>query len=418
MTVIEASEIFQSWLLSGSTMTWDTTAFARKFDAYFFLDTTSWNSDDWRLSQFLGWFNNVEDRQGWCHVVGDDVLAFDVSRVIFDDFQSQYRRLPSSDAFQLWHGPTDRWGLVIDRRSGVAILGVDRSVESHVDLFFHDLKLPPGVAAERLGLDVAVVVEVYAPSRFLLQSSEENPMWTKFFFVCRVETEDDKLFYWAQFERFYEAVSNALDGFRYIRMLPDQALWRAVRNRRGEMIRVTGKDAPVGGWQAFTHANCEKAATKFLSNNRHLQLRFAGRNDEADVCFPLDQTGLPGFQFFWLRGSRATRRSPEEGADVYFVQSGPGGSAEQRYNQHFSLQVLTESIPVERVDRLVEQLRNIGHAEFVYRTERPARFWETNEQGIPRVSGIYSVDPDITHPDGSVEFRFSPWELVSPRMTG
>jgi hypothetical protein len=407
-----AASVFRDCSPAASAAAWTTSPFARSFDGYFFLDITDWFSDSWRTSQFLGWFNNVGDRQALGTSARTGTVVLEMLQPSYAEFRAWLDAMPADPATAAWCGPTDRWGLVTDAATGVGLLGVDRSVESHVDSFFSDVTLSPADAAARLGIDPTLLETEYAPSRYLIEPSAENPEWIKFHFACHVTDEDDKLFYWPQFEPLHAAFMEALAGFPYVRMLPSQALWRAVRNRQGEMLRITGVNAPVGGWQAFTHANCKKVATKFLSNNRQLQLRFEGRNDEADALYPTDRTGLPGFQFWWLRASRTPRKSPEEGADLYVVCPGGDGTREQRINQHFTLQVLTEAIDAHRLERLVERLREIGHAEEVYRTRRPARQWEVDSDGRPRTSGIYAVGPDVLHPDGSIEFHYGSWELV------
>lgn len=290
---------------SSPSQPWSVSPFERTFDAYFFLDGAPWYDDDWQITHLTSWPNVYPPQSLSCRLVDGSTISCPAGRT-FDVCQRWLheirRRNASLQAPMRWHGETDQWAMAIDERTGIALLGVDHGIERDLQVLFADKVISPTVAAARLGLDPQVLAATYRPSPWFTSPNVDNPEWVKFVFAGHVEHEDDKLFYRPQFERFHQAMSGALDDFAYIRMLSAQALWRAVRKRPGgEMLRRTGTNAPVGGWQAFNRANCHKVATKFLTDNRHLQLRFENRDAEADALFPLDRGTLPSLQFFWLR---------------------------------------------------------------------------------------------------------------------
>jgi hypothetical protein len=309
-------------------------------------------------------------------------------------------------------GATGTWALCIDNRAGVGVLGLARTVASTQRVIFQNMWISAADAAIALGDQSASFSARYAPSPWFTTPSPENPLWRKWCFVCHVEDENDKLFYWPQFERFFGAIDLLIADWPFRRMLPSQGLWRRVG--RDDALRLTGTEAPVGGWQGFTHANCHKVATKFLTNNRHLQLRFDGHDDEAAALYPRRAPGLIDVSFFWLRAARTSRRSPEGSAEMYFVLPGTGRSRADACNQYFEFFVLDDAVEATELERVVDELADVGKATAVYETARPNQFYELDQHGAGQISSISSCGPESSAPDGTPQFVTSTWQ---PRTT-
>ena len=375
---------------------WRAPVFLKKFDAHFFIQFPHNQYGNEPIEPF-GLLNNLQESKLFISTPnGSKNIEFQHDWSRMTDFFDIYKEKLAEDRFLFWHGTTDRWAMVSDSLRRFAVIGIDWKLADQPAYFYKDFLLSNKKVAELLGdarLETAIS-ENYAPSKWLTESSDENPMWVKYHFCGKVETEDDKLFYWRQFEPLFGAVSAVLADFKSQFMWADQHFSR--RYFMNKQWYSSNAQAPVGGWQKFSHANCDKVANKFLPQNRHLQLRFDGKRDESEQLFIANKKGLIEFMFFWIYAALEKRRKPEGWMDFYFIMEFTGfGEKTAETNQDFQFFYLKSAISDDKIEKLVADLVKIGFVKKIYRMERPVSFWKTDAAGLPEISHIYSESPDF-----------------------
>jgi hypothetical protein len=408
-----SESMFRTEFLSGTRQPFSEPVFRTQPDAAFLLRLPARLADDfewWPLTVLL---NNVDETViHWWRSVDGTSESGSVSCA-----DRTYTAPPACTGGQrgvlCLTGQTGSWGLCLDLDSGVAVLGLARGAARNQAVIYQNNWMSRADAALAANVDAQALAWVEMPASYFVEGATENPLWHKWCFVCHVEDENDKLFYWPQLERFYDCLTPAMAGWRFQKMLPSQGFWRRVGPVAA--LRVTGSNAPVGGWQQFTQANCERVATKFLTENEHLRLRFDGRSDEAFALYPRERPGVIDVSFFWLRAARGQRRSPEHAAELYFVLPHGGATRADACNQYFEFFVRSDVMDGSSAASIVDQLAAIGRAIEVYETERPERFWELGPGGIGRISTVYGASSDGTNSSGLPHFERGTWHLRKGR---
>jgi hypothetical protein len=405
---------FDRIALIGGLWPTDRSVFARPFDVSLFLrlDDRLASDDEWFSLRNL--VNNSRDTTlHFLHVPSAPSGASSGVSSGTAEFHQAWSPAPSwvggRDGITCITGNSNSWAMCVDNRNGVTVLGLDRSVAATQRVIFQNNWMTASEAANAIGDDATRLSERYAPSPWFTTPSALNPLWRKWCFVCHVDREDDKLFYRPQFEQLFAAIDPLIARWPFRRMLSSQARWRRVGG--DDALRITGTEAPVGGWQNFTPANCHKVATKFLTDNQHLQLRFDGRADESAALYPRQPPGLIDLSFFWLRAARTPRRSPDGPAELYLVMPDSGRTRADPCNQYFELFALGDALNVDDLERVVDQLAVIGRATAIHQTSRPHEFYELDRRGSGQISSIYSCGPASIAPDGTPIFTATTWQL-------
>jgi hypothetical protein len=406
-------EVFETQDLATAPKPLTGATFRKRFDVFLFLQLNDRlaSADEW-LS-FCSLLNNAGETQThfWHSISGrSGVKGFD------SVWSPDTEWVGGRSGAVCVTGDSGAWAMCIDNESGIAILGLDRTLAKTPRVMFQDMWISGSVVADRIGVRPDELDARYSPSAWFSSPSPDNPLWHKWCFECHVDAEDDKLFYWPQFEHFFKVLDPLLSGWTFRQMLSSQGFWRQVGPKKAP--RISGGKAPVGGWQNFTHANCKTVATKFLPNNHHLQLQFNGPHDKVAALYPREPPGLIEMAFFWLRAARTSRRSPEEPAEFYFVLPGGGGTRTEPCNQYFELFALADAVWENDLESVVDRLAQIGHATAVYETKQPEIFYQYDPVGVGQVESIHEAGSSSLRRDGTRVFSPTTWTLRPSAISG
>lgn len=300
-----------------------------------------------------------------------------------------------NEQYLFWNSEIDSWAMISDAKAAFAIVGINWEIADQVKLFMEYLLISPLQAIEKLGIQEngEIFFQNFKPKSILINGSEKNPKWVNYYFDCYVENENAKLFYWEQFEQLYFLLSKVLDGLKGIDMYACQSFWR--QYYRNKQWYTTGENAPVGGWQAFTHKNCHKVATKFLTANRHLQLQFEGKIDESDQLIRAQKKGLIGFTLFWIYASKEKRRQKGSYSECFFRINDSGGKRANPINQQFEFCLKEGLIEESKVKKFIDELIKIGFAKKVCKLCKPYLFVKyLKDHPVEILSMINSVKDD------------------------
>lgn len=354
--------------------------FKKEFDAFFFLNFPKPNEFDGENSHNLPCFflNNIKQRNIFISNESNSKsfhYCFDkISWEARENFVKEFRSRIGNEQFLFWHSEQENWAMISDSKSEFAIIGIDWEIADQVKLFYEYFLISPKQAIDKLQLQEFSndFFNIYKPKSVLEKGNNTNPMWIKYIFDCHVENENDKIFYWKQFESLYFSLDKVLKGLKGIDMYADQSFWR--QYYRLNQWYTTGKNAAVGGWQAFSHKNFHKVATKFLTENKHLQLQFDGKDEEADKLIRASKNGLIGFSFFWIYANAQKQSQKGCHSDFYFKISEGGSGRKNLVNQQFEFLLNENLIEPNKIREFIDKLIEIGFANKIYKLQKPYIF--------------------------------------------
>ena len=366
--------------------------FKKEFDAYFFLNFPKTNNFDGVKSHNLPCFflNNIKQRNIYIsNIDGTKNLnyTFKLNWEEREDFIKNFNDKIEEEQFLFWCSEKEKWAMISDSNSEFALIGINWEIADQVKLFYEYFLISPNQAIEKLQLQEYSdeFLNIYKPKEVLQLGNELNPIWIKYIFDCHVEHENDKLFYWAQFEPLYFSLTKVLEGLKGIDMYADQAFWR--QYYRLKQWYTTGKNAAVGGWQAFSHKNFHKVATKFLTDNQHLQLQFEGKYEEANNLIKESKSGLISFTNFWIYANKEKQTQKGYVSEFYFKILGNGANKKDLINQQFEFYLRENFIENQKIEEFINELIEIGFAKKVYKLRRPNIFANyANEKTMEIVS--------------------------------
>ena len=381
---------------------WVNQVFKKDFDAYFFLSHPPFQYNPNELNVFdpFDFLNNIEEKNVYItSPTGKNNLVFsmnnDWNRQLYFD---AYKQNITDERFLFWKSENEKWAMVSDAKHEVAVIGIDWNLADQVPLFFNNCLLSPIQFLQKTGKKEheSTILENYKPSSMLIEGDSENPLWVKYYFQCHVENENDKLFYWQQFEQIFPIIHPVLKHFKSVDMYADQAFCR--RYWQNKQWYKSYKNAPVGGWQKFSHANCEKVANKFLNNNEHLRLAFEEKTEESEALYVANKKGLIEFLTFWIYAS-INKVAQRGGKSDFYFQTGmySFGNKNGEYNQNFEFCYNKSLLDEVMVENMVEHLARIGFALKVHKLEKPYKFATFTNDSPLKIDGMYGALPDLVN---------------------
>jgi hypothetical protein len=379
---------------------WVNQVFKKDFDAYFFLSHPAfqYNPNEPNIFDPFDFLNNLQEKNIYISSPsGKSNLGFALNsnwnRQLYLD---AYQQNISDERFLFWQSENEKWAMVSDSTYKVAVIGIDWKICDEVPFFFQQCLLSPIQFLQKIGKQEheAIFLKNYQPASVLTEGNLDNPMWVKYFFQCHVENENDKLFYWTQFEKIFNVIHPLLKHFKSLDMYADQAFTR--RCWMNKQWYSSGKTAPVGGWQKYSYKNCEKVANKFLNDNEHLRLAFEGRSEESKALYIANKKGLIEFFTFWIYASLQKAPHSFSRSDFYFQTSLHSfGNKSDIHNQNFNFCYKKESLEEANIENLVMQLAEIGFAIKIHKLEKPYIFAIFTKNEPMKIEGMYSALPDL-----------------------
>jgi hypothetical protein len=292
--------------------------------------------------------------------------------------------------------------MISDSEIELAIIGIDWEIADQVRLFYESSLISPLKAIEKLNIQESQnqFFDNFKPSKNLTLGNDQNPMWEKYFFDCHIDDENDKLFYWKQFEPLYFSLTKALKNFKGIDMYADQIFWR--QYYKNKQWYSAGKSASVGGWQNYNFKNCQKVATKFLTDNQHLRLQFEKKFEEADFLIRRSEQGLISFMSFWIYANIDKQKQKGYKSDFYFKILQFRGNADE-INQQFEFYYNSKLIEPEILKTLIKELSEIGQAKKIYKVTKPYIFAKYNLDKSLEICSMNNLtlnydDTELFHP--------------------
>jgi hypothetical protein len=384
-------------LFTNDTEPWPNQVFQKDFDAYFLLSYPLYQYQDTEQHNPFSLMNNVGEYTIYIQTPdGKKHMTHHIAPGEYD-YESYYNKFNTTfdnDPFLVWHGELEKWALVTDAKNKVCVLATDWKIASQIKMFYNQCLLSPSQFLEKTNCQKhkTIFMQNYAPSKIFTDGNEQNPIWKKYIVQCHVNNENDKLFYWAQFEKLYFAVTTLLKKCKGLYMYADQAFIRWYWQNK--QWYNTGKNAPVGGYQNYNLKNCEKVATKFLSQNDHLVLKFDGKQTESDALYIANKNGLIEFFGFEIFGNIEKQKTKGGYADFHLNMClHCHGNKDVLYNQNFSFYFNEKLLTDNEVNIFKEALHSFCFIKEIYEIIQPRTFAIYTIDNPLEIESIYTFVP-------------------------
>ncbi len=388
--------MFDKSLFLNNTNPWPNQVFSKDFDCYFFVNYPhqAWQAPGHCRPYDLS--NNLGERTVYItNPEGTSSMNFTYKDFNFDEYNQQFESKIQEDRFLFWSGEAEEWAMVSDKKYGVAVYGIQCKWAHNIPMFFEKDLLSPIQFLQKVAMEkhLDIFLKNYRPSKKMTEGDEENPLWVKHYFQCKVESENDKIFYWPAFEKLYHCIAKLLSHYQAIDLYASQAFER--RYWMNDQWYGSAKNAPVGGFQKFSIKNCEKVATKFLNDNEHLKSKFNLQKEEAEKLYVANKKGLIEFFGFNIYGHTIKQKTKGHYTDFFIVMGlYDHGDKSDEYNQNFQMAYKKSTIEEEKITNALQELKDLSFAINVAKHEQPSTFAKYTRDKPLEIIGIYNVIPE------------------------
>jgi hypothetical protein len=199
----------------------------------------------------------------------------------------------------------------------------------------------------------------------------------------KVPKEQDKIYYWSQQERLYEIFEPYLKDWKYKKIDIDQYFEVLLKVEKDGVLRVTGKEAPTGGFRNWTVENTYDITTKFLTNNEHLIYSFENYGKSNIDFYPKDKkTGLINIHWAWIKASKNKMSNNFSIYDLYIKFGNWNRVSPKSLNQYFYIYLKRDIFTSNEIELILQQLQTLLFVDKTYYNYRPFRIVWKDEQGM------------------------------------
>jgi hypothetical protein len=391
-----AFNLFDSEYFVKGHSPWPNQVFYKDFDAYFLLSYPPFQYSVTEVHNPFSFLNNIDERTIYIETPdGKASLNHTIpsGTYNYEAYDQKFHSTFKEEQFLFWQSENSKWAMVSDNTNKVCVLATTWQIADQVPMFYTQCLLSPTQFLEKIKCvqHKAIFLKNYQPSPTMTKGDAENKVWKKYYIQCHVEHENDKLFYWKQFEKLFYACEILLKPFKGIDLYADQIFDR--RYFKKKQWYSSASNAPVGGWQKLSLENCKKVATKFLAQNEHLILDFEGKRQQADEMFIASKQGLIMFLDFYIYANvlRQTTKGAQPDFALLMASHGPRA---QLYNQQFQFFYQADLLLDDAVEKFITSLRSFCFIEQILEVQQPKVFAEYTADKPLQIHGIYSFVPE------------------------
>lgn len=216
---------------------------------------------------------------------------------------------------------------------------------------------------------------------------EKDEIFVTYNLRCRIENENDRLFYWSQMEQLYYILNPIMKDWKYKKVHTDVAIFRPLRPNKKRENRITGVRANNGGVRNnYELENVKKVATLYIENNPNLVASFNDPESNLYDLYQANPQGLPDVFGMSIYGRINTLKIPSY---MYEVQSMMHFalyydnylkfSKKDKINQKLNIVIPKYLFSETEMDNLVRKIGRISFATTIYKSESaffPAKYCE------------------------------------------
>ena len=209
-------------------------------------------------------------------------------------------------------------------------------------------------------------------------------------FICKVNREEDRLFYWPQWEKFYTLLTPLIKDWEFKKVQFEQSNEVLLKSPKGGPYRTTSKNASTGGHRNWTYENNKDISTKHLSNNEHLIYLFNNFGKPFDYAelFPKNNTGLIQMLWGWIHASKEPRKNVNTVMDLYIKLGNLNRLQVDSYNQYLYVFVKRGSFEYDVLTEFLKKVCELTFSQKVYHNWRPFRIIWKDERGLPCFNNV------------------------------
>ncbi len=391
-------ELIDKNLFAKDIEPWPNQVFQKNFDAYFLLSYPPFQYTATEVYNPFSLMNNIDEYTIYIESTdGKKTMNYNITNSPNDNenYYKKFNEVFNKETYLVWQGEHTKWAMVSDAKNNVSVLATNWKIAGQIKMFYNQCLLSPKQFLQKVNCEKheAIFLKNYAPLSILSFGNAENIIWKKYYIQCHVDNENDKLFYWPQFEKLFYAITKLLKKCKGIDLYASQIFDR--RYLKNKMWYSTGKNAPVGGFQNYNLDNCEKVATKFLSNNQHLVLAFEGKKEESDALYMGNKNGLINFFGFQIFGNQEKQKTKGGLSDFHFNMClHCHGNKDIEHNQSFEFFYKERLFAQEDVNSFLETLHTFCFIKEIHEVRNPFTFATYTSDQPLEIESIYSFIPE------------------------
>ncbi|MFM9945754.1 MAG: hypothetical protein ACKVQB_11030 [Bacteroidia bacterium] len=217
-----------------------------------------------------------------------------------------------------------------------------------------------------------------------------NDIYDCYAFICKVDKEEDRLYYWPQWEIFYTLLTPLINDWEFKKVEFEQSFEVLLKSPKGGPYRTTAKNAPTGGKRNWTYENNKDISTRHLLNNAHLIYIFNNFGKPFDYAelFPKDKSGLIQMQWGWIQAAKEPRKNVNTVMDLYIKLGNLNRLQIDSYNQYLSVFVKRGIFETNVLTEFLKQAYDLTFAEKLYHNWRPFRIIWKDKHGSPCFNNV------------------------------
>ena len=227
-------------------------------------------------------------------------------------------------------------------------------------------------------------------------------------FICKVNHEQDKIYYWKQWEKFYHVLDPLIDTWKFKKVDFEQNFEMLLKSPKDGPYKLTIKKASTGGFRTWNYQNNFEITTKYLSKNDHLIYSFNNYGKFPIDFFPADKSGLINIFHGWVIASSDKRKKTNEIMDLYIKIGNLNRVHENSTNQYLYVFVKQNSFKKDLFQKFLIQTYKLTYGENLYYNFRPFQITSTDQNGWMNVNDV-TVDDYRSRKPGDLNQAGNQW---------
>lgn len=211
-----------------------------------------------------------------------------------------------------------------------------------------------------------------------------NEEFEIYVFLGKVRKEEDKLYYWKEFENLFHAINPIMSSFQNKTVYSEQVFTKLLKVTKDGLFKVTFKKAPTGGTLKWTKSNCQMICTKFLSDNEHLIKAFETNELEMNKMYLEKKGVLTHLRLHEISGSVSEKQEIPD----FLFRLYPQYTWQSHYNQYINL-FIKRSWAYENRGAINTLFKEIDILLHTIKSVKSKRNWDYQE---PK-GNVVEIDP-------------------------
>jgi hypothetical protein len=197
--------------------------------------------------------------------------------------------------------------------------------------------------------------------------------YTNFSLLCKVEAENNKIYYWNNMEKIFHLLDSFLKEWEEVRILSHQHFTKIKWDKKEKVNRASNSIAPTGGSNnKWNYETLKKVMSLYLADTTYHNYIFEKKNEEILVP-PINAKGYPFHYsteiFGRIKKVKHTATEVIEQAPMDFRLKIPYCFTHDAYNMFVDISFNEAVFTQEEMYNLIRKINTIAFTKKVFKNE-------------------------------------------------